>query len=59
VGDSREAHALVARWLTGADTQESRLEALRDGRRRAEAERRSLRDEADAVARSLEGERTR
>jgi hypothetical protein len=58
VGDSREARGLVARWLARADAQESRLESLRDTRRRAESERQAVRDEVDAVVRSLEGERT-
>jgi hypothetical protein len=57
MGDRREARELVARWLGRADSQEARLEALREGRRRSEAERRILREEVDAVLRGLEGER--
>jgi hypothetical protein len=57
VGDRREARELVARWLGRADAQEARLEALREARRRSEAERRALREEVDAVLRGLEGER--
>ena len=47
----------MARWLARADTQESRLEALRDARRREDSERQALRDQIDGVARGLEGER--
>ena len=57
VGDRREARELVARWLSRADQQEARLEALGEARRRFEAERRALRDEVEAVVRGLEGER--
>ena len=57
VGDGREARELVARWLGCADAQEARLEALREARRQSEAERRALREEVDAVVRSLESER--
>jgi hypothetical protein len=57
VGGTREARALVSRWLARADAEESRLDALREARRRSEAGRRALQDEVDAVARSLEGER--
>jgi hypothetical protein len=57
MGDRRDARELVARWLGRADAQEGRIEALRETRRRSEAERRTLRDEIDAVVRGLEGER--
>jgi hypothetical protein len=54
MGDRRDARELVARWLARADAQEARLEALRETRRRSEAEGRALRDEVDAVVRGLE-----
>jgi hypothetical protein len=57
VSDRREARELVVRWLGRADAQESRLEALAEVRRRAEAEGRSLHDEVDNIVRGLEGER--
>ena len=57
IGDRREARDLLARWVARADGQERRLEELRDMRRQAERDRRALREEMDAVVRSLEGER--
>jgi hypothetical protein len=57
MGDRGDARELVARWLAHADAQEARLEALRETRRRSEAERRALREEVDSVVRGLEGER--
>jgi hypothetical protein len=57
VGDRREGRELVARWLSRADEQEARLEALHEAGQRSEAERRALRAEIDAVVHGLEGER--
>jgi hypothetical protein len=57
MGDRREARELVTQWLGRAEAQEARVEALREARRRSEAERRALQEEVDAVIRRLEGER--
>jgi predicted nucleic acid-binding Zn-ribbon protein len=57
MGDRRDARDLVARWLSRADAQETRLQSLADARRQAEAGRRALQDEIDVVVRGLEGER--